>query len=252
MSELAQNVVRRAGRTGVGVNLSAETCWNRTMEMPIFPLNNVVLFPGMMLPLHIFEMRYREMIGRCLEEKIPFGVTLIEEGQEVGAVARPHPIGTAARIVRSERLEDGHMNITTVGTQRFRILELHREHSYLTAHVTQHPVTNGATRQAAELSDRVRPQIIEYVELLAKASKTKLQLDRLPEDPLTLAFLVAISLQVSAKDKQRLLEAPGVPDILALESRLLGRESRLMQFMIDTGEAVRTMNSGPTGCVFPN
>ena len=47
------------------------------MEMPIFPLNNVVLFPGMMLPLHIFEMRYREMIGRCLEEKISFGVTLI-------------------------------------------------------------------------------------------------------------------------------------------------------------------------------
>ncbi len=222
------------------------------MEMPIFPLNNVVLFPGMMLPLHIFEMRYREMIGRCLEEKISFGVTLIEEGQEVGGSARPSLIGTAARIVRSERLEDGQMNITTVGTQRFRILELHHDHSYLTARVTQHPITNGATRQAAELGDRVRPQVLEYVDLLSKASKTKLQLDRLPEDPLTLAFLVAISLQISAKDKQRLLEAPGVPDILALESRLLARESRLMQFMIDTSEAVRAMNGGPTGYVFPN
>ena len=222
------------------------------MEMPIFPLKNVVLFPGMMLPLHIFEMRYREMIGRCLEEKIPFGVTLIDEGQEVGASARPFLVGTAARIVRSERLEDGRMNITAVGTQRFRILELHHDRSYLTATVSQFSVLNGATRRAAELSERVRPQVIEYVELLSKASKTNLQLNRLPEDPLTLAFLVAISMQVNATEKQQLLEAPGVPEILSLESRLLSRESRLMEFMIDTGEEVRAMNGGPTGYVFPN
>ncbi len=234
------------------VDSNIEARRNRTMEMPIFPLKNVVLFPGMVLPLHIFEMRYREMIGRCLEEKIPFGVTLIDEGQEVGATAQPFQIGTAARIVRSERLDDGRMNITTVGTQRFRIVELHHDRSYLTASVAQYPVTNGATRRAAELSDRVRPQVIEYVELLSKASKTKLQLNRLPEDPLTLAFLVAISLQVNAAEKQRLLEAPGVPDILALESKLISRESRLMEFMIDTGEEVRAMNGGPTGYVFPN
>ena len=102
------------------------------------------------------------------------------------------------------------------------------------------------------MSDRVRPQVIEYIELLSKASKTKLQLDRLPEDPLTLAFLIAISLQVNATDKQQLLDAPGVPEILALESKLISRESQLMQFMLDTGEDVRAMNSGPTGYVFPN
>ena len=73
------------------------------MEMPLFPLKNVVLFPGMMLPLHIFELRYREMINRCIEEKIPFGVLLIEEGQEVGDTAKPHMVGTAARITRVER-----------------------------------------------------------------------------------------------------------------------------------------------------
>lgn len=234
------------------VDSSTEARRNRTMEMPIFPLKNVVLFPGMVLPLHIFEMRYREMIGRCLEEKIPFGVTLINEGQEVGSAARPFLVGTAARIVRSERLEDGRMNITAVGTQRFRILELHHDRSYLTATVSQFSVLNGATRRAAELSERVRPQVIEYVELLSKASKTNLQLNRLPEDPLTLAFLVAISMQVNATEKQQLLEAPGVPEILSLESRLLSRESRLMEFMIDTGEEVRAMNGGPTGYVFPN
>ncbi len=244
--------MNRKQPTALVVDSSTEARRNRTMEMPIFPLKNVVLFPGMVLPLHIFELRYREMISRCIEEKIPFGVTLIAEGQEVGVAAQPHPIGTAARIVRSDRLEDGRINITTVGTQRFRILELHHDRSYLTARVAHYPVTNGATRRAAELSDRVRPQVIEYIELLSKASKTKLQLDRLPEDPLTLAFLIAISLQVNATDKQQLLDAPGVPEILALESKLISRESQLMQFMLDTGEDVRAMNSGPTGYVFPN
>lgn len=222
------------------------------MQMPIFPLKNVVLFPGMVLPLHIFEMRYREMINRCIEEHLPFGVTLIADGQEVGAKAEPHQIGTAARIMRVEKLDDGRMNITAVGTQRFRIMELLHDHSYLTAVVTHYPVVNGATRLATELSQRVRPQVIDYVELLSKAANVNLTLDRLPEDPLTLAFLVAISLQVSHKDKQQLLEATGVPEILSIESRMLSRESKLLAYMIDTREDVQAMNSGPSGYVFPN
>lgn len=225
---------------------------NRIMELPIFPLQHVVLFPGMVLPLHIFELRYREMINRCIDEHLPFGVVLIEEGQEVGAPARPHTIGTAARIARVERLEDGRMNITTIGTQRFRILELHNTHSYLTATVRHFPVVNGATQLAADLSQRVRPQVLEYVALLSKAANVNLTLDRLPEDPLTLAMLVAISLQVGDKDKQHLLEAAGVPEMLALEGRLLARELLLLQYMIDTREDVQTLNGGPSGYVFPN
>lgn len=222
------------------------------MEMPLFPLKNVVLFPGMVLPLHIFELRYREMIDRCINERIPFGVLLIDEGHEVGGDAKPHMVGTAARIVRVERLEDGCMNITAVGTQRFRVLELHRQHSYLSGKVSQFPLLNGATKLAADLAQRVRPQVLDYVDLLAKASSTNLRLDRLPEDPLTLAFMIAIALQVKASDKQRLLEQTGIPEILALESRLIGRESQLMQFMLATQQDILTMNSGPTGYVFPN
>lgn len=224
----------------------------RTMEMPLFPLKNVVLFPGMVLPLHIFEPRYKEMINRCIEERIPFGVTLIAEGAEVGGSARPHAVGTAARIVRVERLDDGRMNITCIGTQRFRILEIHQTQSYLTASVVQFPVVNGATRRATELAERLRPMIIEYVQLLSKASNTKLKLDRLPEDPLTLAFLIAISLQIGPHDKQQLLEAAGVPDILGLETKYLSREAQLLQYMLDTRDEVQSMNGGPTGYVFPN
>jgi hypothetical protein len=88
--------------------------------------------------------------------------------------------------------------------------------------------------------------------LLSKAANVNLMLDRLPEDPLTLAFLVAISLQVSPQDKQKLLEAVGVPEILALESYLLARESKLLEFMIHTGKEIQALNGGPSGYLFPN
>jgi Lon protease-like protein len=229
-----------------------QVAWKNTMEMPLFPLKNVVLFPGMVLPLHVFELRYREMINRCIDERVPFGVVLIANGPEVGALAQPFMVGTAARIMRVEREDDGCINITAVGTQRFRVLELDRSRSYLSATVAPFPLVNGATKLATDLAQRVRPQVMEYVELLSKASSTNLRLDRLPEDPLTLAFLVAIALQVKAGDKQRLLEQIGIPEILALESRLIGRETQLMQFMLDTQREVMGMNSGLTGYIFPN
>ena len=177
---------------------------------------------------------------------------LIDQGQEVGATARPFLIGTAARIVRVERLDDGCMNITTVGTQRFRVHELNHDHSYLAGTVSQFPLVNGATKLASDLAQRVRPQVLDYVELLSKACNTNLRLDRLPEDPLTLAFMIAIALQIKAEDKQKVLEQPGIPEILALESKLISRETKLLEFMMGTQQEVMSMNSGPTGYVFPN
>jgi Lon protease-like protein len=221
------------------------------MELPLFPLN-VVLFPGMVLPLHIFEARYREMVNRCIEEDIPFGVVLIQEGHEVGGAAKPYLIGTAARIMRVERLEDERMNITVVGAQRFRILELDRSRSYLSAKVSHFPAVNGSTRAAQEMLYKVRPKIIEYVELLSKASQTRLKLDRLPEDPTTLAFLVAIALQVNNHEKQKLLELPGIPEMLDRERYLLSFEILLLKHMVETQEDVIAMSGGSSGYIFPN
>src|SRR5690348_5066740 len=100
-------------------------------EVPLFPLN-VVLFPGMALPLHIFEPRYRKLTADCLADQAPFGVVLAmpegEFGQEV-----PARVGTLARIVDYEQLPDGCYNILTVGTRRFEIVELRREKKYSTA-----------------------------------------------------------------------------------------------------------------------
>lgn len=221
------------------------------MEMPLFPLN-VVLFPGMMLPLHIFEPRYKEMINRCIEEEIPFGVVLIEDGPEVGGSAKPHRVGTAARIKKVARADDGTLNITVIGMQRFRILELDTSHAYLSAKVAQFPLVNGSTKAAIEMVHRVRPKITEYVSLLSKASKTELKLDRLPEDPTTLAFLVAIALQVDNNAKQELLSMSGVPEMLDGERYLLSCEILLLRYMVETQESLAEMSGGSSGYIFAN
>ncbi len=225
----------------------------RIMQLPLFPLKNVVLFPGMVLPLHIFELRYRKMIDKCIEEKSPFGVVLISDGEEVGKPPVTHKVGTAARITRVERHDDGRMNITTVGTQRFRVLEMDEtSHAWLSATVRPLPFINGSTQLAADLSHQVRPRIIEYVELLSEASKQKLKLDRLPEDPMALAFLVGIAMQVSSADKQALLERVSVPQMLAYSLHLLSREIIFTRHMVETQADIMSMNTGPTGYIFPN
>src|SRR5918911_264681 len=103
-------------------------------NVPVFPLNTV-LFPSLPLPLHIFEERYRLMIGTCAVTDREFGVCLIKEGVEVGGPAEPFAIGTVARIAEIERLPDGRMNLLTFGTTRFRILEIVRREPYLIGRV---------------------------------------------------------------------------------------------------------------------
>src|SRR5712692_10962431 len=89
--------------------------------LPLFPLEQVVLFPGMSLPLHIFEERYKVMIGACQVTDRLFGVLLIKSGSEVGAPAQPERVGCTARMLRIDRLPDGRMTILTIGEQRFRL-----------------------------------------------------------------------------------------------------------------------------------
>lgn len=221
------------------------------MEMPLFPLN-VVLIPGMALPLHIFEPRYLEMVERCLDERSPFAVALIKEGQEVGGPAVPHTVGTAARITRVERHPDGHMDIMVIGARRIRIDAVRDDKPYLVGDVRLYPVVNGATQLAVDQAQRVRPKILRYVDLLTRATGVKLRLDRLPEDPLALAFLTAIALQVKPQEKQRLLALPGVPEILDLGNYYLARELQLLRHMIDSQASLPGMTFGPTGSLFMN
>ena len=93
-----------------------------TMDIPLFPLQTL-LFPGAVLPLKIFEQRYLDMAAACMKDNKPFGICLIASGEETGAAAEPHPVGTLAEIGNWEMEQLGILQITVRGSRRFRILE---------------------------------------------------------------------------------------------------------------------------------
>lgn len=202
-------------------------------RMPLFPLNTV-LFPGMMLPLHIFEERYKRMIRDCLAAAQDFGVVLIREGFEVGGPAVPFDVGTTARLVEVQRLNGGRINVSAVGRRRFRILQLHDDQPYLTGDVEFIPLRGGRSNEAIALADRVRPRVARYMELLARAVGMDISPRELPSDPTWLAYMTAIALQIPNREKQELLAALDVVQLLSAEAELLRREEALLRFMIRT------------------
>jgi uncharacterized protein len=112
---------------------TAETM-TETLHIPLFPLNTV-LFPDSLLPLKIFEQRYLDMAASCMKEDKPFGICLIESGEEAGPVAQPHTIGTLARIGQWDMAQLGVLLITAEGGKRFRILETTVRENLLEAEV---------------------------------------------------------------------------------------------------------------------
>jgi len=204
------------------------------LSLPLFPLNTV-LFPGQVLPLHIFEERYRHMIGQCIDRELPFGVTLIQEGEEVGGLAKPYAVGTTARITQVERLDDGRLNIVTVGEMRFRALSVRREpEGYLSADAVLWPWLPGDEGTTLTLAHQVRVRLHRYVGMLAEASGVPLEADDLPDQPAALGCLAAIALQVEQIEKQDLLTAPSIVALLSKEAGLLRRELRMLQVMISS------------------
>ena len=140
------------------------------MELPLFPLHTV-LCPGVALPLHVFEERYRRMVERCVESGGPFGVVLIREGRETGPLdGRISRIGTTAVIREVGRLPDGRFDLMTVGGRRFRIETLtDSEEPYLIADVRYLREPVGDQGMARMLAGRVSSRFLRYLEALQPA-----------------------------------------------------------------------------------
>jgi Lon protease-like protein len=171
-------------------------------ELPLFPLH-VVLFPGMQLPLHIFEPRYREMIAACLAGDRCFGVALISSGQEVGGPAETHSVGTIARIDQLERMPDGRMNLVAVGEQRFRVRERRDGKPYAVGLVEL--LTEQAEPADGELLAKVAGLFKRYLRDQGVSAERVTSL-ALPESPAALSYLIASRLRVPAAVRQQLLE----------------------------------------------
>jgi Lon protease-like protein len=213
-------------------------CWkaelNNPKELPLFPLNTV-LFPGMPLHLHIFEPRYKVMIGECIRDSRPFGVVLIRSGYEVGATAETYDTGTTAVITHVKYLEDGEMNIATVGHTRFKISAMHHHKPYLTGLVDDFPLEKTDDPCIGSIARRIAPMVKKYVSIFAELGNSKFQVDKLPEDPVALAFLTAVVLNVPAKDKQHLLTSPDLVSLLRAEQKMLAREALILKHLIENG-----------------
>ena len=190
-------------------------------NLPLFPLN-VVLFPGNILPLHIFEERYRAMIHECLQEDSEFGIILAKGGRVIGD---SYSIGTAVKIIDSDIMEDGRMNIMTVGQYRFEVQEITCQTPYLEALVD--PISTNLPIDPTRLQALISraSELCETYENLLAETVTDWEVPKsLPERPFHLACHIATRLQITLIEKQRLLEIFSVDQMLIKEIKILQYE----------------------------
>ena len=173
-------------------------------ELPLFPLPEVVLFPQEILPLHIFESRYRIMLKSALETDSMFGV--IKWDANTKSMAN---VGCCAQIIKHQTAEDGRSNIITLGQQRFQILEIVRSTPYCSAMVSWINDENVDNFQKLDaLKDSVTEALSDVVKLTSKLTNSKKNLpEKLPNNPMELSFWIGSHLGGPvAEEQQRLLE----------------------------------------------
>jgi Lon protease-like protein len=194
--------------------------------LPLFLLNTV-LFPHMPLALHVFEERYKQMLEDCLESGKTFGVVAIKEGPEAGGPAVPCEVGTLARIVRVERLDDGRMNLVVTGASRFRVVREVPGKPYFQADVDyleeQEPPADG------HLSRRVKRAFEAYIAGLRRMAPNLSSVPAIPAEGEVLGYLVAAMVESPLDSRQRLLEAPTPERRMEMELQMLRFEADLVR-----------------------
>jgi uncharacterized protein len=214
--------------------------------LPVFPLNTV-LFPGLVLPLHIFEERYRTLVRELVADPEDgpheFGVVTLRRGSEAQSLPEGdeqpvdeapvtadqlYDVGCTAELRQVTELPDGRFDIVTVGRRRFRVLGVDGPgpEPYLTAEVEWLP---GEEESADEVADLLAPRVLAafraYLELLRPSAEV---LDQVPDDPTVLSHLVAATAQLTTDERQLLLAAPDTATRLRTELKLLNREAGLL------------------------
>lgn len=220
-----------------------------TEIMPLFPLSTV-LYPGLPLPLHIFEERYRQLVKDLLAGPEPpaFGVVAIREGRETGidGVSALWPVGCTALLRQVQRYPDGRYDIVTTGARRFRLLSLDESKPYWQGEVELLPEDPGDEAAAATEADIVRAAFGGYLRALSSLAEhdpardepeddiepdagPAIAIPDLPADPVALSYAVAASMIVDLSDKQALLAQPDAVARLAAERVLLAKETTMLR-----------------------
>ena len=205
--------------------------------MPLFPLGTV-LYPGLVLPLHIFEDRYRRLLGDLLAGPEPreFGVIAIRKGRETGVegVSALYEIGCAAALRQVARHDDGRFDVVVVGTQRFRLLGLDQSRPYLQGEIELLAEETGDEAAAALVARAVQRAFRDYLDALATQGGARVDVPDLPDEPVLLSYLVAASIIVDLNDRQVMLAEPDAASRLAAERTLLARETSILRTLTST------------------
>ena len=225
-------------------------------EIPIFPLN-VILFPGMQLPLHIFEPRYQLMMQRCLDgdhfdlDKA-FGVALIAAGREGETDTMPAPVGCVADITQSAPMPDGRINLMCVGRRRFEILSLREEDNYLVGNIEWLDDERGEAINARDdliEAQRTRKALESYLAAIAQNAGSlapdMMQLE-IPSSPEDFSMWVAALLPLSPYEKQPLLESTSTLLRLQQEYSLLRRAEVIQRAYFKRADLLRQAGNSAT------
>jgi uncharacterized protein len=200
--------------------------------LPLFPLG-AVLYPGMLLPLHIFEERYRQLVRDLLDRPDPrrFGVIAIRRGRETGVdgVQSLYEIGCTATVRRIDKHEDGRFDLITVGTARFRLLGLDQTLPYLQGEIE--PLADEVVdpAAAAPIARAVQVAFRSYLDALTEWGGATVSVQDLPDEPVFLSYLVAASMVIDLPERQGLLAEPDTVRRLNAERALLSRETGMLR-----------------------
>ncbi|PZG80163.1 ATP-dependent protease [Streptomyces sp. NTH33] len=226
-----------------------------TVHLPLFPLNSV-LFPGLVLPLNVFEERYRAMMRTLLkaseDEPRRFAVVAIRDGHEVAASAPGlpdpttlpergaaagfgpdpvkafHGVGCVADAATIRERADGTFEVLATGTTRVRLLSVDASGPFLVAELQE--LTEEPGDEAGALAEGVLRSFRQYQKRLAGARERSLATSaELPDEPSVVSYLVAAAMMLDTPTKQRLLQAPDTSSRLRDELKLLRRETAIIR-----------------------
>jgi uncharacterized protein len=205
-----------------------------TAALPLFPLGTV-LFPGLVLPLHVFEERYRALVRDLLAlpdgHAREFGVVAIQRGWEVdrpgkgSASLTLYEVGCTAEVRQVTEAGEGRYDLVTVGRRRFRVAGVEPGAApYLTARVDWLAESDGEPGVAQALA----PGVLALYQRYLRGLRGQTDGEQAPDDPRVLSYLVAATASLTVADRQRLLAVPDTASRLRAERAMLGREVALL------------------------
>ncbi len=212
--------------------------------LPIFPLP-LVLFPGVTIPLHIFEPRYRRMLADCLERDRRFGIVFLAEGASEESLGIGGDVGCVAHVLSHEELADGRSNITVAGRDRFTL------RAFVTSPLLYHVgmiVPYEDTPEPAALLEPLATRVRERFERIAHAARTISDdadaIPELPDDPALLSFLVASFIDLNVAERQRLLASTSPGERLRTVDSVLAPAVEPMEQRATVHERSKTNGHG--------